>query len=194
MVSHLSCPCHTHTHSLPALPFPVPLSPSPTGTSKFNPHFFSELSELSLLLVMLVLRLVHSGLPSPHALVWGLQFTPGFWHCPQGLVLILYWQPPNFQILMRIWRVAWFLLRAPPSGRAVKRTLGVGGSYPDLEGVWPWYLLFVCFLFRTLLFPLALPPPPRKEPVALAAPGEHVQLPGLPGASPQGRCRTGLGP
>ena len=53
---------------------------------------------------------------------------------PGGLVLILDGKRLSFRILMRIWRLAWFLLQAPPSGRTAKRTLEWVAFTPDSEG------------------------------------------------------------
>lgn len=71
--------------------------------------------------------------------------------------------------------MAWFFLQAPPSGRAAKHMLEGGWLSSRLRRGVALVFFCCCFLFRTLLFPLALPPPPRKEPVCLAAPGAASQ-------------------
>lgn len=89
--------------------------------------------------------------------------------CPQGLVLILYGKRLSFPILVRIWRLAWFLLQVPPSGRTAKRTLEWVAFTPDSEGACG--LGIFLFLVRDTPFPSLLslhcPPAPHKEPVCL---------------------------
>lgn len=97
--------------------------------------------------------------------------------CPWGLVLILYGKRLSFRILMRIWRLAWFLLQAPPSGRTAKRTLEWVTFTPDSEGACG--LGIFLFLVGDTPFPPlfslhCLPRPPRSL-SAFAAPGAAPQ-------------------
>ena len=112
--------------------------------------------------------------------------------CPRGLVLILYGKRLSFPILVRIWRLAWFLLQVPPSGRTAKRTLEWVAFTPDSEGACG--LGIFLFLVRDTPFPSLLSlhclPRPTRSLSAFAAPGAAPQP--HPAARTPRRWRTGL--
>ena len=90
---------------------------------------------------------------------------------PGGWFLFCSGSAGNFQILMRIWRLAWFLLRVPPSGRSAKRTLGVGGSYPTEKGC-GLGIFFCLFLVQDTPFsPYPASPSPQGACLPLLPPG-----------------------